>query len=177
MSFAECAAAACDSSGNCAQWIEYGTGTKCEDGNSDNCKCYQVAGEFGCSDPSQKTGYDIFALTAPGPGPPPATWTENAGISCKGRNELGTNADSRTGVTTVEEAKAYCEYYKSCVSFEYKQTTDRFQFSTSCIPSESKDTPDWSLYVIDRPAAAGECQDFSTGREAKGEGKNIFLDR
>jgi hypothetical protein len=98
MSFAECAAAACDSSGNCAQWIEFGTYGQGRDrcnGNDDNCRCYEVTG--GCSDQIEHDGFNIFALTAP--------------------------------ATTAP------------------------------------------------PAAAGECQSFSTDKNDKGGGQNIFLDR
>jgi hypothetical protein len=95
-------------------------------------------------------------------------------MSCTGRNELGIaglkgSAEKLQKDITVEDAKAYCESESTCVSFEYKPTTGRLQFSTSCLPSESKDTEAWSLYVIDRPAAAGECQDFSTTKQKGGD--------
>jgi hypothetical protein len=95
MSFAECAAAACDSSGNCAQWIEFGTfgqggeeGDRCI-GNDDNCKCYEVTG--GCSDQIEHDGYNIFALTAPATTAPPAAAGECQDFSTDKNAKSGEN--------------------------------------------------------------------------------------
>jgi hypothetical protein len=76
---------------------------------------------------------------------PSAAWTENADIACSGRNEL----PSQTGIT-IETAKAYCESESTCVSFEQSPTSGNFQFSTSCLPPVAQDSPNWSLFVIDR---------------------------
>jgi len=91
------------------------------------------------------SNHELYVIGRSADTAPAATWTQNAGIACAGRNELPTKRN-----INVVIAKAYCEGESTCVSFERMPTSGHFQFSTSCTPSFAAAYSNHDLYTISR---------------------------
>ena len=58
-----------------------------------------------------------------------------------------TNSILVSNITELEKCKEECTNNESCVSYEWKESENKCQLSTTCKKDDLKETEDWTTYV------------------------------